>query len=80
MSFFAAIGERNIEQYQNQELKRAFNEKDQTVQALTAQVAKKEQSVQAFTIENVMYATSNSWRLTRPLRKLFKVNKGKRNV
>jgi GT2 family glycosyltransferase/glycosyltransferase involved in cell wall biosynthesis len=47
LDYFAAAGQRIVEQYQNQELKKAVNEKDLTAHALNAQAAEKEQSVQA---------------------------------
>ena len=52
-------------------------EREQTIQTLTDQVAEREQTVQTLTAqlaerdaELISYALSNSWRITRPLRKL----------
>lgn len=70
LDFFAATGQRIVEQYQHQELKRVVNEKEQSVQALTAQVAEKEQTVQALTAQVAEISISKAWKFALFLRQI----------
>jgi glycosyltransferase involved in cell wall biosynthesis len=55
-------------------------ERNQAIKTLNAQIAERDQSLQSLNYENVMYAMSKSWGVTRPLRKFVKMLKGKRNA
>ena len=62
-------------------------EREQSVQILTAQVKERDQAIQTLNAqvaerdaELISYALSNSWRITRPLRKLKNFIKGGKNA
>lgn len=58
--------------------KKVIND-NQSIQSLNAQLAERDQSIRMLNFENVMYATSHSWQITRPLRKIsqfFRRRKG----
>jgi len=63
-----------LDQYNHllQSEKRESNSKDQTIQSLNAQLAKSRNEV-------LYYALSKSWRITRPLRKIMNLFRGKKN-
>jgi len=53
-----------------QTLKAQAVEREQTIQTLNAQAAKCNEMLQSMNSENVRYATSKSWKYTRPFRRL----------
>jgi uncharacterized coiled-coil protein SlyX len=55
-------------------------ERDKSIKSLNTQMVECGQAMQSLNFENVMYAMSKSWRVTRPLRKIVKIFKGKRNA
>jgi ubiquinone/menaquinone biosynthesis C-methylase UbiE len=63
-----------------QALTSQLTERDQSMRLLNTQIAERDQTIQSLNTENVMYAMSKSWRVTRPLRKIVKILKGKRNA
>jgi uncharacterized coiled-coil protein SlyX len=69
-----------------QSLNAQLAEKDQSIQSLNTQLAEKDQSIQSLNTqldesqnEVLYYALSKSWRITRPLRKMMNLFRGKKN-
>ena len=58
-----------------QNLNNKITEQEQTIQSLTANLTEQEQTIQSLEQEVLFYATSKSWRITRPLRKFVKLAK-----
>ncbi len=54
--------------YADPDYQKYLIERDQSIQSLNSFLAERDQSLQMLIFENVMYATSHSWVLTRPLR------------
>jgi len=69
-----------------QSLNAQIVDKDQSIQSLNAQLAEKDKTIQSLNAqlaesqnEVLYYALSKSWRITRPLRKIMKLFRGKNN-
>jgi len=63
-----------------QSLNSLLAERDQSIQSLNSLLAERDQSIQMLIFENVMYATSHSWLLTRPLRRIAQLFKRSKNA
>ena len=63
-----------------QSLNAQLAERDQSIQSLNSLLAERDQSIQMLIFENVMYATSHSWQITRPLRKISQFCKRRKNA
>ena len=61
-----------------QQLNHTLAEHDQSIQQLNDTLAERDQSIQQLEQEVLFYATSKSWKITRPLRKV--VNFFKRSI
>ena len=61
-----------------QQLNHTLAERDQSIQQLNDTLAERDQSIQQLEQEVLFYATSKSWKITRPLRKV--VNFFKRSI
>ena len=63
-----------------QSLNNFLVERDQSIQSLNSLLAERDQSIQMLNFENVMYATSHSWLITRPLRRIAQPFKRSKNA
>lgn len=68
-------------------LSKSVAEKEQTIRSMAAQITEREQTIQSLTNklaqsqeEVLFYAQSKSWKITRPLRRITRLLKGKKNV
>lgn len=87
-NFFYQLGEKMENEYiakdflsqvNEQEIIKKLNENKITIELLESELAQKDKDIEEMNSENVMYATSKSWRYTRILRKIMITFRGSKN-